>query len=148
MIKAINLPPDHSIFIWNTSDEKDKVLALKWCIINDCIKKVYKELNIKNFTGENHTFHILHLNIIVAQPERYKCHLVKQFEIKGWEACLEENGKRSKRNAYSHVQKLHKRNTKMSDKSFKKYNKHDSVKNAKYKVKWALGKKVSPKKKI
>ena len=37
-------------FIWNTSDEKDKILALKWYMINDYMKKVYKELILKNFT--------------------------------------------------------------------------------------------------
>ena len=28
-IKSVNLPPYHNIFIGNTSDEKDKILALK-----------------------------------------------------------------------------------------------------------------------
>ena len=65
MIKAINLPPNHNIFIWNRSDEKDKVLALKWYIINDCIKKVYNEPNFKTFTGENRTFHVLQLNVSI-----------------------------------------------------------------------------------
>ena len=45
-----------------TSDEKDKILALKWCIVNDCIKKVFKEPNLKNFTGENPTFYMLQPN--------------------------------------------------------------------------------------
>ena len=49
MIKAINLLPNYNIFIWNSSDEKDKVLALKWCIINDYIEKVFKGTKPQKF---------------------------------------------------------------------------------------------------
>ena len=65
MIKPINLPLNHNAFTWNTSDEKDKASVLKWYTINDCIKTVYKELNLKTFTGENRTFHMLQPNVFI-----------------------------------------------------------------------------------
>ena len=63
-IETVNLPPNHNMFIWNTSDEKDKVLALK-CLkgIKVLALKVYKEPNLKTFTSHYRIFHMIQPNI-------------------------------------------------------------------------------------